>query len=79
MVSKAALANSDSDESIRVTHNNNAMTDVLPECKQKEKNTPKNSGNHSYYILRKKAGMLERKWKFHISKNCFGKFSNEHP
>ena len=63
VASKVAQVNADSDVSVRVTRKNKARTGVLTARKKQGKNSPKDHGSQSYYLLCKEVGIHERKWK----------------
>ena len=71
--SKAAPASSNNDTSARETHKKKARTSILPDYNHQSKRTPKHSGVHCYYIMCKKSGTTDHKWKSHSPKNFFGK------
>ena len=75
--SKAALINSDSNNSMMFPRNKKARTGVLPSYKQHGTNNLEHHGVQSYCVLRNKLGISERKWKYHIYENSFGKISNQ--
>ena len=66
----------DSDNSIRVQRKKNEGHGVLTSQTQHGKNTPKHHGAQRYYMMCKKSGMPERKWKSHSSENFFSKRSD---
>ena len=70
--SKSDPADSDSNAIPTVTLKNNARSGILLDHKQQGKNPPKYIGYQSYCIMFKKYGTPERKYKPHISENCFG-------
>ena len=53
-------SHSDGDESISVLRKKRDSTGVIPNSKQKGKNTPKHHGAQRYYVLCKKSGMPEK-------------------
>ena len=69
---KETQDNSESDASARVPHKKKARTGVLPIRNQQNKNAPKHIYAQCYYVLFKKAGMPDRKYKSHSSETCFG-------
>ena len=75
--SKADPVNSNRDNSIMVLRNKKARTGVLPSHKQHGKKTPKRHGKHCYCMLWNMTGMPDRKYKSHISRNWFGKISDQ--
>ena len=74
--SKAAPTSSDNNKSTKVYHNKKERSGVLSTHTQQGNKTPKNKGSKSYYVLCKKSGILERKYKSNSSENCFGKRSD---
>ena len=72
-----AMVNYDSNVSLRVPRKEKLITDVLLEPMHNRKKTPKHYGAQLYFLLRNKAGIHERKWKAHISENCFGESFNQ--
>ena len=75
--SKAEPDNSYSNTRPRVTQKNKERTGYMPSRKRQGKNNPKHKGFQCYCVLRKKAEMPERKYKLHISENCFGRGSDQ--
>ena len=67
LASKAEPDDSDSDASANVPFKKKASTGVLQAQNQQGKKTPNHKVPNSYCILCKKAGIPERKYKFHIS------------
>ena len=65
--SKLAPENYDSDTSTQVPRKKKARTGVLPAHKYKGNKNPKYKFYRSYFVLCKKAGMPERKYKSHSS------------
>ena len=70
-------SHSDSDGSIRFLLNKRYRTCVIPNRKQKGKNTPKHHSAQRYCVLFKKARMPEQKYMPHISEDCFGTRSEQ--
>ena len=68
---KAAPADSDSDSREEVLHKKKASTGVLPARKQQVKKKPNHKGSQQYWVLCKKAGIIDCKYKSHSSRNCF--------
>ena len=77
--SRSALNKYDSDTSAKVACKKKASTGVLSDRNQKGKKTSKHKGYQHYYMLWKKAGITDRKYKSHISNNCFGHSSDQEP
>ena len=71
--SKAVLTNYNSNISAYVTCKKTARIGVLPEHKKQGKKPPKYRGSQSYFVLYNKAGITDRKYKSHRSKDLFGR------
>ena len=70
--SKDDQANSDIDARLKVTCNKKTMSGVLISHNNKGKKTLNHKYSQCYYVLFKKVGMTDRKYKQHISEKCFG-------
>ena len=69
---KSDPADSDSNEIPKVNLKSNARNGILLVHIQQGKNSPKHKCSQSYFILFKQYVISERKYKPHISENCFG-------
>ena len=69
--SKAAPSASDIDSISRVPHKKKVVTSVLPDRNNQGKKISKHKYYQRYCVLCKKSVMPERKFKSHISEECF--------
>ena len=77
--SKADPSNSDRYTSARLPCKKKSRTSVLPDRKHKGKKIPDHKGSQSYYILYKKAGMIELNYKSHSSEIALEKGLTRYP
>ena len=75
--SDRAVSLSDRDDSSRILRKKKASTSVMRSNKGLQKKAHKHHGNQRYYMLRKKAGMPERKYMLHSDKDCTGQSTNQ--
>ena len=75
--SKADLAASDSDEIPRFTCKNKDRNGVLPARNKQGKKNTKHKGSYPHCGMSKNSRIPERKYKSHISENCFERRSDQ--
>ena len=76
-VSKAASIKSYSDASVRVPLKKKSRTIIPLSLNRQGKKIPRHHGAQHCLLMYKMSGMPNIKWKFHSSKNSFGKRSNQ--